>query len=150
MGDTFLKTLHSVVSGARKMEDFCHVLVGAAVEDVLLCVSRDYGHDYGELLRKYRTEVVRRHAGGASVQKTQCRGTAKNGKRCVKRGVLHGYCEQHAVEMAEEEAKGRKAKAYAAALPTSNATTETAKLLAGAVPRGVTLRHVVDGLSMVL
>lgn len=117
MGDTFLRTLHSVVSGARQVEDFCHVLAGSVVEDTLLCVARDYGHDYRELVRKYRADVLRRHAGGTSVDAAKCRGASKAGKPCPKRAVLHGYCQQHAVNMAAEETKRRKVQAYAASIP---------------------------------
>lgn len=116
MTDTFLKTLQSVVAGSRQLEEFAGVLVSLAVEDALLCVARDYGHDYALLLKKYRDEVVRRHASGTLGQKTQCRGTTKGGKQCGKRAQLHGYCAQHAAQMAEEEAERRKVEAYRASV----------------------------------
>lgn len=118
MADTFLKTLQSVVTGARQLEEFSNVLVSAAVEDALLCVARDYGHDYTLLLRRYKDEVVRRHAAGSLKEKTQCRGTtAKGAKPCLRRAQLHGYCMPHALQLAEEEAKRRKVEAYKASVP---------------------------------
>jgi len=117
MADTFLKTLQSVVTGARQLEEFCGVLVSAAVEDALLCVARDYGHDYAVLLKRYKQDVVRRHAAGTIGEKTQCRGTTKGGKPCGRRAQLHGYCHPHAVQMAEEETKRRRVEAYKASVP---------------------------------
>lgn len=117
MADTFLKTLQSVVTGARQLEEFSNVLVSAAVEDTLLCVARDYGHDYSVLLRRYKDEVVRRHSAGTLTEKTQCRGTTKGGKPCGRRAQLQGYCQMHAAQMAEEEAKRRKVEAYKASVP---------------------------------
>lgn len=117
MADTFLKTLQSVVTGARQLEEFSRVLVSVAVEDALLCVARDYGHDYTSLVKRYKDTVVRRHASGIS-EKVVCRGTTKGGKACGKRAVLHGFCQQHAAQMAEEEAKRRKVEAYRASVTT--------------------------------
>lgn len=117
MADTFLKTLQSVVSGARQVEEFSNVLVSSAVEDTLLCVARDYGHDYSALLKKYKEEVVRRHASGSLTEKTQCRGTTKGGKQCTRKALLHGYCQHHAAQMAKEEADRRKVEAYRASVP---------------------------------
>lgn len=114
--DTFTKTLHSVLTGVRGLEDFSRVLVTCAVEDTLLCVARDYGHDYGVLLKKYAEAVVRRHASCSLLQKTTCGGTTKNGKACGKRAVLHGYCQQHAVEAAQRQAKLREREAIADAV----------------------------------
>lgn len=121
MADTFLKTLQSVVTGARQLEEFSRVLVSVAVEDALLCVARDYGHDYTSLVKRYKDEVVRRHASGSLSEKVVCRGTTKGGKACGKRAVLHGYCQQHAAQMAEEEAKRRKVEAYRASVPGRDA-----------------------------
>lgn len=123
-GNTFLKTLQSVLIGARQVEEFVHVVVSSAVEDTLLCVARDYGHDYSVLLKRFRHEVVTRHASGTVIEKSQCRGQTKGGKQCGKRAILHGYCQQHAVHVAEEEAKRRKVQAYAASIPSSGATTD--------------------------
>lgn len=117
MADTFSRTLQSVVSGARQLEEFSHVLVQTAVEDALLCVARDYGHEYSALLARYRDLVVRRHASGSLTEKTQCRGVTKGGKPCGRRAQLQGYCQTHAAQMAEEEAKRRRVEAYRASVP---------------------------------
>lgn len=127
--DTFFKTLHSVLTGTRHVEEFAHVLVSSAVEDALLCVARDYGHEYTVLLKRYKDVVVDRHANGTLVEKNQCRGTTKGGKQCGKRGILHGYCQQHAVQMAEEECKRRKVQAYASSIPTVDMESLTMRLL---------------------
>lgn len=130
MGDTLLKTLHSIITGVRATEDFCQVVVTSAVEDVLLCVARDYGHDYATLLKKYKNDVVRRHVSGTTSDVAACAGVTKTGKKCGKRAVLHGYCQRHAVEAAEEAAKRRKVQAYQATVGTK---TDIAHVLCGPI-----------------
>lgn len=132
MTDTFLKTLHSVVAGARQLEEFAGVLVSSAVEDALLCVARDYGHDYAALLKRYRDEVVRRHAAGTLSQRTQCRGTTKGGKQCGKRAQLQGYCAQHAAQLVADAAERRRVEAYRAGVVQRDANAPLVELLAGA------------------
>ena len=112
--DTLTKTLHSVQTGCRAIEEFAIVLVRMAVEDALLCVARDYGHDYGSLLKRYRDEVVARHVSGHVLEMTTCKGLTKAGKQCTRRGEIQGYCRLHAAQMAEEASKRRKVEAYAA------------------------------------
>lgn len=132
MADSFLKTLTSVITGVRQLEEFCHVVLTSAMEDLLLCVARDYGHDYATLLKKYRDDVVRRHVGisrDATKTVAMCSGTTKSGKPCGKRAVLHGCCQQHAVQAAEEEAKRRKVRAYKATVPTR--TMDVVQVLCG-------------------
>lgn len=128
---TFLKTLQSVVTGARQLEEFSNVLVGAAVEDTLLCVARDYGHEYAALLKRYRDEVVSRHASGSLAEKATCQGTSKTGKPCGKRAVLHGYCQAHAAQVAEEEARRRRVEAYKASVPQREAEGALVELWLG-------------------
>lgn len=134
MTDTFLKTLTSVLTGARQLEEFAGVLVSCAVEDTLLCVARDYGHDYSGLVQRYRDQVVQRHTSGSLTEKTQCRGTTKGGKPCNKRAQLHGYCQHHAAQMAEEEAKRRKVEAYRATAAVHRDTVGTALELMKCLP----------------
>lgn len=112
MTDTFQRTLTSVVTGVRQIEEFASVLVGAAVEDALLCVARDYGHDYALLRRTYARDIVGRHASGSVTDKTRCRGTTKYGKQCNKRGQVQGYCSSHALALAAELADQKKRAAY--------------------------------------
>lgn len=127
MTDTFQKTLTSVLTGVRQLDEMAGVLVGAAVEDALLCVARDYGHDYGLLLKRYKTPVVRRHASSSVSEKTLCRGTTKHNKKCGKRAQIQGYCMLHASQMAAEEAERRKLVAYRTRVRgASHTTTESA------------------------
>ncbi len=112
--DAFHRTLQSVLTGTRQLEDMCRVLVSSAVEDALLCVSRDYGHEYSALLARYKDDVVSRHISGSLTAQTTCRGHLKNGKACTKRALVGGYCHQHAVQMTEEATKKRKVEAYRA------------------------------------
>ena len=114
MQDAFTKTLHSVVIGVRQLDQFAHVMVASATEDALLCVARDYGLEYAALLRKYRDDVVRRHASGTLSDLSTCRGTTKGGKQCAKRAMLHGYCCQHAWEHEAAERDRREVRAYQA------------------------------------
>ncbi len=126
MTDTFLKTLQSVVAGARQLDEFAGVLVGTAVEDALLCVARDYGHDYALLLKKYKKDVVRRHASSTVTDKTLCRGTTKTNAKCTKRAQIQGYCLAHAKQLANDETERRNAAAYKAsskAMPSSTEAT---------------------------
>lgn len=117
MTDTFARTLQSVLSGARQLEEFSNVLVSAAVEDALLCVARDFGHDYKLLLGKYKDDVVTRHAACTLAGKTQCRGTNAHNKPCTQRAVIQGYCRKHAAVVAEEESKRRRVEAYRNSVP---------------------------------
>lgn len=109
-----MKTLHSVVIGVRRVDQFATVVVASATEDVLLCVARDYGLEYAALLRKYRDDVVRRHASGTLSDLNMCQGTTKGGKRCGKRALMHGYCPVHADEHEAEERSKRDVRAYQA------------------------------------
>lgn len=129
MGDTFLKSLHTVITGVRQLEELSGVLVAAATEDALLCVARDYGHDYATLLKKYKEEVVRRHASGTVTDKSQCRGTTKGNKQCGKRAQLQGYCMAHAAQLVEEEAKRRKMEAYRASVPRRETISALVELM---------------------
>lgn len=133
MGDTFLKTLQSVMVGARHAEEFCHVVVSSAVEDALLCVARDFGHDYGILLKRYKEDVVRRHASGKAIEggAATCKGVTKGGRPCGKKPAMHGYCQKHCAQAAEEEAKKRKVQAYAASVPYRTADKKMVELLCG-------------------
>ena len=119
--DTFTKTLHSVLAGTRSLEDFGRVLVTSAVEDALLCVARDYGYDYGVLLKKYKEEVVQRHASGSLAERTLCSGRTRSGKACGRRAVLHGCCQQHAVEAAQRQGRLREREAIADAVENPRA-----------------------------
>lgn len=121
--DTFTKTLHSVLSGTRTLEEFGRMLVTSAVEDALLCVSRDYGHDYGALLKKYKTGVVDRHASGSLSAQTVCGATTRAGKPCGRRAVLHGCCHQHAVEAAHRQGRLREREAIKDAVTNPRAAT---------------------------
>ena len=109
-----MKTLHSVVIGVRQLDQFATVMVASATEDVLLCVARDYGLEYSALLRKYRDDVLRRHASGTLSDLNKCRGTTKGGNPCTKRALMHGYCFQHAEEHEARERGAREVRAYQA------------------------------------
>lgn len=135
MADTFMQTLHSVVSGARLIEEFSGVLVGSAVEDALLCVARDFGHDYAALLKRYKDDVVSRHTPGSLVEKTTCRGLTKHNKQCLKRAQIQGYCLAHAAQRVKEEARRRKLTAYKATVHTSHVEAALEGLL-GVEPCG--------------
>ena len=70
-------------------------------------------HDYAALLKRYRDDVVSRHASGTVTEKTQCRGTtARGNKRCCNRAQIQGYCLIHAAQMASAASAQRKVKVY--------------------------------------
>lgn len=135
MGDTFLRTLQSVVAGARAVEELAGVLVSAAVEDSLLCVARDFGHDYSALLRRYKAEVVGRHVTGTLGERgVKCRGSTRTGKPCSKAAQLQGFCHAHAQQMAQEAAKRRKVEAYKASVPRRDEEGALVELWLGGRP----------------
>ena len=134
--DAFTKTLHSVLAGTRSLEEFGRVLVTSAVEDALLCVSRDYGYDYGVLLKKCRRMVVDRHTSGSLAERILSAGKTKGGTACGRRAVLHGCCQQHAVEAAQRQGRLREREAIADAVENPRAA-EAADLIVvcgGSVP----------------
>lgn len=135
--DTLTKTLHSVLAGTRSLEEFGRVLVTSAVEDALLCVARDYGHDYGALLKRYREEVVDRHSRGALGLQAVCAGRTKSGKACGRRAVLHGCCQQHAVEEAQKQGRLREREAIAltVANPRAGEAVDLDLLCGGRTPQ---------------
>jgi hypothetical protein len=120
MGDSFVRALAAVVQGTRQLEDFATTLLTSAVEDVLLCVARDYGHDYTVLVQKYRDSIVDRHASSGSSTAT-CAGKTTSGKSCSRKAVCKGYCRGHASQFEEEESKRRKTVAYRNAVQSTKA-----------------------------
>ena len=111
MSDHFLRVLTAVVQGTRTLEDFASVLVSAAVEDTLLCVARDYGHEYSTMIEAYRDAITQRHT-NASMASGVCLGRNANGKPCGKKAVCRGYCRLHVTQGEEEDLKRRKTVAY--------------------------------------
>ena len=113
-----LRALSSVVQGISQIEDFAASLVGSAVEYVLLCVARDYGHDYAVMVAAYKESMLEKYAsvGGSAVTGTgtagTCKGKTVSGKACGKRAVGNGYCKAHASQYDDEESKRRKTLAY--------------------------------------
>jgi len=108
---SFSKTLESIVSGTRNLEEFAAALLSAAIDDVLLCVSRDYGHDFTTLVETYRDRVVARHS-SSSASVAVCAGTSASGKPCTKRAFVNGFCKTHATQKETEDLKRRKTMAY--------------------------------------
>lgn len=119
MGDSFVRALAAVVQGTRQLEDFATTLLTSAVEDVLLCVARDYGHDYSVLVQRYRDAIVDRHA--ATGSSGTCTGKTATGKPCSRKAVCKGYCRGHASQLEEEESKRRKTVAYKNAVKSTRA-----------------------------
>lgn len=111
MGDHFLRTLTAVVQGTRSLEEFSSVLVSAAIEDTLLCVARDYGHEYSAMIEAYRDAITQRHA-NAGMTTGVCLGRNANGKACGRKAVCRGYCKIHVTQGEEEDLKRRKTAAY--------------------------------------
>lgn len=121
MGDSFVRALTAVVQGTKQLEDFATTLLTSAVEDVLLCIARDYGHDYSVLVQKYRDPIVDRHASSGASGTMICAGKTTSGKPCSKKAVCRGYCRGHSTQFEEEESKRRKTVAYRNAVKMSKA-----------------------------
>ena len=112
MEDTFTRTLTAVVSGSRQLEEFASAIVSAAVEDAMLCVARDYGHNYSALIDRYRDALVIRHA-TSGIGKSTCAAPLRGGTtRCTRRAVCRGYCSLHSKLGVENEAKSRVIKVH--------------------------------------
>ncbi|AAC96800.2 hypothetical protein PBCV1_A432R [Paramecium bursaria Chlorella virus 1] len=112
MEGSFLKTLSNVVNGAKAIEEFTGTIVGSAIEDVLLCVARDYGLNYTKLLEQYKDDILDKHALLGS-GKAKCKGLTSTNKPCGRRAVCKGYCRGHADQCSKNETNDRKAIAYA-------------------------------------
>ena len=112
MEGSFLKTLSNVVNGAKAIEEFTGTIVGSAIEDVLLCVARDYGLNYTKLLEQYKDDILDKHALLGS-GKAKCKGLTGTNKPCGRRAVCKGYCRGHADQCSKNETNDRKAIAYA-------------------------------------
>jgi len=112
MEGSFLKTLSNVVNGAKALEDFTGTIVGSAIEDVLLCVARDYGLNYTKLLDQYKDDILDKHA-LLGAGKAKCKGLTGANKPCGRRAVCKGYCRGHADQCVKNETNDRKAAAYA-------------------------------------
>lgn len=123
MGDHFLRTLTAVVQGTKTLEEFSSVLVSAAIEDTLLCVARDYGHEYSTMVDAYRDAITQRHA-NAGMTTGVCLGRNANGKPCGRKAICRGYCKIHVTQGEEEDLKRRKTVAYKNAVKAS-AHTDT-------------------------
>lgn len=125
MGDTFLRVLTSVVSGERQLEEFAIAMVGAAVEDALLCVSRDYGHDYTAMVARYKDVMVDRHA-TVGVGNSTCRARKPTGARCDKRALCRGYCRTHQDARENEESRRKVIRVHKTAHVAPKDTVESA------------------------
>lgn len=107
-----LRAVKSVLTGVRQAEEVAAVLVGGAVDEVLLCVARDYGLNYSTLTKRYRAAIVRKHAGDADGAVPTCSGTNKDGSRCRQKGTLQGYCKAHINQLIQATAVRRHLEAY--------------------------------------
>ncbi|ABU44080.1 hypothetical protein PBCVNY2B_602R [Paramecium bursaria Chlorella virus NY2B] len=108
----FTKTLSNVVNGVKALEDFTGIIIGAAIEDVLLCVARDYGLNYSKLVEQYKYDILDKHALVGST-KSKCKGFTSTDKPCGRRAVCRGYCRGHADQGVTRELNDRKAVDYA-------------------------------------
>lgn len=119
MSDHFLRTLTAVVQGTKTLEEFSSALVSAAIEDTLLCVARDYGHEYSTMIDAYRDAITQRHT-NAGMTSGVCLGRNNNGKPCGRKAICRGYCKIHVTQGEEEDLKRRKTVAYKNAVKASS------------------------------
>ena len=109
----FARALLLFLSGSTQIQTFCRPVVEAAVSEVLLRVSLEYGLDYDAVVRAHahvvvdETLVVR--VGDSTVM---CRGTTGRGEPCTTRAAVGDYCMRHLGQLREEEAKRRRVDAY--------------------------------------
>lgn len=109
---TLTKAIRSVVSGYCSAEQIASVLVRSTIEDTLLCVARDYGHEYGALLAKYVDVVASRQVSGRVLEKAKCLGKTISLEPCGNMGDIQGYCKLHAKQLVAAESQKRKVEAY--------------------------------------
>ncbi len=124
MADTFVRTLTSVINGTHQLENFASIIVGAAVEDALLCVARDYGHNYTTMVDRYRDALVDRHAMAGSGN-SMCLAQTAGGSRCTRRAVCKGYCRMHASQAENDESKAKIIRVHQRSHATSKDGVES-------------------------
>ena len=112
-----LKSLSNVMNGMLAVEDFTSTVVGSAIEDVMLSISRDYGLNYSKLVDEYKSYIIDKHAlvniGGCCPTTRKCTGKTKSNLPCGRRAVCKGFCREHSAQLKEIESSTRKATAYA-------------------------------------
>ena len=111
MDSSFLTTLSHVVNGVKALEEFTSVIVGGAVEDVLLRVAREYGLDYSKLVRDHKDDVLDKHALLATGT-AKCKGLTEKKQPCGRRAACKGYCRAHSSQGVERETNDRKGISY--------------------------------------
>ena len=125
---SFLTTLANVVNGAKALEDFTGAIVGAAIEDVLLCVARDYGLNYSKMVDEYKDAVLDKHT-LAGTGNAKCKGRTLANKPCGKRAVCRGYCRAHSSQQTDNEKNERRAVAYTIKKKTDDPVVNVLKSL---------------------
>jgi hypothetical protein len=128
-----LKSLNAVLTNAVHVQDFCKVVVGAAVEDAIFRIARDHGLNYKALVDKYKADIVAEHASaaGAAGAGVTCKGITRAHRPCSKRAVINGFCTSHADQWAEDESKRRCVEAYRNDVKCAPTGAAAAALVAG-------------------
>jgi hypothetical protein len=108
---TLVKTLVGVVNGVSALEEYATVITNAALEDVLLRVSKDYGLNYAKLLDDYKDDVLDKHV-TTYVGGDTCKAKLGKSRKCRNRAVCRGYCRKHVVKNVSEKTKDVTAESY--------------------------------------
>lgn len=132
-----IKSLNAVVTNTMHVQDFCKVVVGAAVEDAIFCVARDHGLNYKALVEKYKEDIVTKHSSAAGVLATgTCKGVTRASKPCTKRATINGFCTSHADQWGQDESKRRCVEAYRNNVKSAPLSTAAALVNDLAPPQG--------------
>jgi hypothetical protein len=107
-----IRNLNAVATNTMQVQDFCKVVVGAAVEDAIFRVARDHGLNYKALIDKYKDDVVTKHSSAGVMAAGTCKGVTRASKQCTKRAAINGFCPAHADQWGEDESKRRCVEAY--------------------------------------
>jgi hypothetical protein len=149
---SLIKNLNAVLTNTVHVQDFCRVVVGAAVEDAIFRVARDHGLNYKALVDKYKNDIVAHHASAAGVTATvTCKGVTRANKQCTKRAAINGFCPAHADQWGEDESKRRCVEAYrhdVKTAPLSTALASTVQPAAAAQQRGTLCKQPLNPLDL--
>jgi hypothetical protein len=112
MDSGFVNALAEATVGIRKAEECARILLGAALDDVLLRIASDHNLNFTKLVEDYKDVIIDNHA-TFSDGKIACKGLTATGKHCSRAAIAGGYCKAHASQGIVANQKDKAAKSYA-------------------------------------
>ena len=112
MDPSFVIALSEAVNAVRRLEDCAEIIVSTVVDDLLLRVSTEYHLDFTTLVKKYKADMLERHAVFAT-ERQRCKGVTAAKKQCTRMAVSGGYCRSHVQQGIEKKEKDKMGEEYA-------------------------------------